>query len=79
MKQISNQSEVAKLLDQIEVEYLAAQRGLMGFAESASHSAINARIENLGKLHEDLQKIVGDQSTQLFVECLNALSVDGSE
>lgn len=79
MKRTPDQSEVARLLDQIEAEYLAAQRGLSGFAASASHSAINARVEKLGKLQEDLQKIVGEHSIQLFVECLDKLSESDNE
>lgn len=63
-------SEVARLLDQIEAEYLAAQRGLTGFAESAAHKAITARIENLAQLHEDLRIIVGDEAIKLLAERL---------
>jgi hypothetical protein len=48
----SGQSEVAQILQQIEAEYIAAQRGLTGLAEGATHEAISARMENLGKLHE---------------------------
>ncbi len=66
------QSEVAQLLNQIEAEYLAAQRGLTGFAESAKHAAITARMENLGRLHEDLRAIVGDDAIRLMAERLEA-------
>jgi len=72
MKQDTNQSEIARLLNQIEAEYLAAQRGLTGFAESAKHAAITARLENMGKLHEDLRTIVGDEATRLMSERLES-------
>jgi hypothetical protein len=68
-----NQSEVAQLLAQIECEYLAAQRGLSGFAESAKHEVIAARMEHLGKLHENLHAIVGDEAMRLIAERLETL------
>ena len=55
-----SKSEVARLLNQIEVEYLAAQRGLTGFAESAKHKFITARMEHMGQLHEHLRVLVGE-------------------
>lgn len=68
-----NQSEVAHLLSQIETEYIAAQRGLTGLAESASHAAITARMERVGQLHQRLHTIVGDDAARLVVECLEAI------
>jgi hypothetical protein len=68
-----NQSEVAQLLNQIEMEYIAAQRGLTGFAESAMHAAITARLENMGRLHENLRAIVGDDAIRLMAERLETL------
>jgi hypothetical protein len=67
-------SEVAHLLNQIETEYIAAQRGLIGIAQSARHTAITARMEHMGLLHKDLQAIVGDDAIRLIAERLNALS-----
>lgn len=71
MNKVSNQSEVARILSQIEAEFYAAQNGLEGFAASSRHQAITARMENLGRLQESLQAIAGDEGTKLFVECLN--------
>jgi hypothetical protein len=70
MKRASSQSEVVQLLSQIETEYLAAQLGLTGFAESARHAAITARMENIGRLHEHLRTIVGEDATRLMTERL---------
>jgi len=53
MKSASNQSAVARILQQIETAYRAAQRGLTGIAASARHAAITARMEHLGLLHND--------------------------
>ncbi|MEO7018986.1 MAG: hypothetical protein ABI234_02420 [Ktedonobacteraceae bacterium] len=68
-----SESQVARLLNQIETEYIAAQRGLTGMAESAKHAAINARMENIGKLHQDLQVVVGNTAHILVAACLEAI------
>lgn len=53
-------SEVARLRQQIEMEYEAAERGLYGFAEGAAqHAFITARMENIGTCFEELQGLVG--------------------
>ena len=68
-----NQSEVARVLAQIEAEYDAAQRGLTGLAECARHAAITARMENIGRLHEHLHTLVGDQSIPLVYDRLERI------
>ncbi|MEO8955817.1 MAG: hypothetical protein ABI396_13970 [Ktedonobacteraceae bacterium] len=62
-----NESEVARLLHQIDLEYQAAQRGLTGLsAGTAQHAFITARMENIGAYHEQLANYVGEvQATQL--------------
>lgn len=68
----TNQSEVARLLEQISAEYEAAQRGLKGFAYGSSkHDFITARMENVGRLHSELQAIVGDSAIALVADALN--------
>ena len=76
MERPENASEVVRILRQIEAEYRAAQYGLTGFAEGASHEAITARLENLGKLHTNLAAIVGDRATKLLVECLESIPAE---
>ena len=67
-----NRSEIARLLEQISVEYEAAQLGLSGFAYgSAKHEFITARMENMGRLHEKLHAIVGDDAIAMVAETLN--------
>ena len=67
-------SEVARLLAQISAEYEAAQRGLNGFAYgTAKHDFINARMENLGQLHSELQTIVGDVAISMIVDTLDQI------
>jgi tRNA splicing ligase len=69
-----NQSEVARILEEISLEYEAAQRGLYGFAYGAAkHEFITARMENMGNLHSKLQDIVGDSAIALVAETLNQL------
>ncbi len=68
----TNRSEVARLLEQISAEYEAAQRGLKGFAYGSSkHDFITARMENVGRLHSELQAIVGDSAIALVADALN--------
>jgi hypothetical protein len=70
-----NQSEVARLLEQISLEYEAAHRGLYGFASgTAKHEFITARMENMGNLHSKLQEIVGESAIEMVAETLNKLS-----
>ena len=55
-------SEVARLMRQIEREYEAAQRGLYGFAAGAAkHQFIMARMENIGRCHEQIKELVGEK------------------
>lgn len=53
-------SEVARLLEQIRVEYEAAQRGLLGIAEgTARHSFISASYDRMGLLGEKVEELAG--------------------
>jgi hypothetical protein len=55
------QSQVAKLLAQIEDEYLAGRRALhASSAGSSRHQFLCAKMERMGQLHEQLGAIVGD-------------------
>ena len=60
-------SEIARLMRQIELEYEAAQRGLEGFAITASHDAINARMEKVWDYKQELTKEVGEQAAVKIV------------
>jgi len=64
-------SEVARLLDQIREEYEAAMRGLSGLTHGTSrHSFITTRMENMGRLQNQLDELVGDNAIALVVNCL---------
>ena len=67
------QSEVAQLLSQISEEYEAAQRGLNGLAYGASkHEFVTKRMENMGRLHGQLQSLVGDLAIAMIAEQLSS-------
>ena len=67
-----NRSEVAQLLAQMRTEFEAAQRGLSGLSQGTSqHVFITARMENMGKLHEQLQEVVGESAIMLVANMLD--------
>ncbi|WP_141727696.1 hypothetical protein [Thermogemmatispora onikobensis] len=55
------ESEVARLLDEIEGAYEAALRGLAGLACYARHDFINARMQRIGELGHELSLYVGSE------------------
>jgi len=65
-----NQSEVARLLQQITLEYEAATHGLTGLAQGTSqHAFITAKMENMSCLREELATHVGETTaTRLMCE-----------
>jgi hypothetical protein len=67
-----HRSEVAQLLAQISAEYQAAQRGMNDFAcGSTKHEFITARMEHMGRLHNELQSIVGESAIALIADTLS--------
>jgi hypothetical protein len=70
-----NKSEVARILEQISLEYEAAQRIMYDFAAGAAkHQYISARMENMGNLHSKLREIVGDSAIEMVAETINKQS-----
>jgi hypothetical protein len=72
-------SEVAWQLEQIKLQYEAAQMGLYGLARgTARHTFIAAKMKSMGQIHQELQRLVGpNQAIQLVAETLQASA--GSE
>ncbi len=65
-------SEVARLLAQINSEYEAAQQGLSGLAQGASqHRFITKRMEQIAELHTQLRNLVGDEAMALITHRLD--------
>ncbi|HLZ61581.1 MAG TPA: hypothetical protein VKR06_31940 [Ktedonosporobacter sp.] len=61
METEENNSEVARLMQQIRLEYEAAERGLSGTAMIANHEFINARAEILLGYQKALIEKVGPE------------------
>jgi hypothetical protein len=72
MDDLESKSEVARLMCQIELEYEAAQRAMYGFAAGAGkHEFITARMENMGRHHEQLIALVGErEATRALAQAL---------
>jgi hypothetical protein len=68
---MDNQSEVARLLQQIKLSYESAQLALSGSAMVASHEFITKHMENMEESRVALTGIVGsDEAIKLFTETL---------
>lgn len=60
-------SEVARLLAQINREYEAAQNGLSGLAQGVGqHRFMTKRMEQIAELHTQLRDLVGDEAMELI-------------
>ena len=66
-------SEVARLREQVELEYEAMMQGLTGFAEgSAMHEFISARMARIEGYHGELTKELGEsEATQIICDLYN--------
>ncbi len=64
------ETELRRLLRQIEEEYNAAKSGMNGLASgTARHAFINARMENIDRCRVELTKLVGEgEALKLIVQ-----------
>ncbi|MGH2494292.1 MAG: hypothetical protein ACRDIV_06260 [Ktedonobacteraceae bacterium] len=78
--QEENKSEVARIKRQIELEYEAAQRAMYGFAVGvAKHEFITARMEHMGRCHEQLVTLVGErEATKALAQALEQAGNEAS-
>ena len=67
-----NKSEVATLMQRIAQEYDAAQSALYGLAYgTARHDFINAQMEKIHTLHQELATVVGsEQAIRMVAETI---------
>jgi len=66
--QHENKSEVARLMEQIRAEHESAQLGLTGIAEgTAKHRFINAHMERMWALKDELSKQVSDAEALILI------------
>lgn len=72
---MTNNSEVARLLQQINEEFVAGQRGLSEYATVSRHDFINNRYHAIGAIYQELiQKTQSkEEATRLISESLDAL------
>lgn len=70
-----NDSEIARLRQQIAAEYMAAKWGLEGLCYgTAKHPFISKRMEHMEDQRQQLNTLVGEQAaTSLFIESLDNL------
>jgi len=69
--QEQNRSEVARLIRDIEMQYMSAKWGLEGTAIKAPHEFITKQMENLGVIHEKLVELVGpDEASKLVANSM---------
>ncbi|MBV9019227.1 MAG: hypothetical protein JO125_07120 [Chloroflexi bacterium] len=62
-----NKSEVARLMQQITLEYQAAKLGLSGLASgTATHAFITAKMERMSQHHEALSRLVGPREATIL-------------
>lgn len=67
MRMHESKSEVARLREQIRLEYEAAQRGLSGTAITAPHQFITARMERMWEHLQELTQLVGAEEACALV------------
>lgn len=69
-----NKSEVARILCNIGLEYEAARNGLQGLAQGTlRHSFITTRMENMTRLQQELEKIVGTGAAVLVANYMDTI------
>ncbi len=64
-----NQSEVARIREQITLEYQSAQLVFHGFCEVTKHEFLTKRQENLALHFEELKKHLSpEEAMRLFIQ-----------
>jgi hypothetical protein len=61
------QSEVARLMQQMALEYQAAQRALESVAMTAQHAFITKRMENMSSIRDELAQHVGEDAATMML------------
>jgi hypothetical protein len=70
MTQNRNQSEIRRLMDEIDSQYQAAHQALYSFnLGTSTHEFITARMERIGMAAEELKQLVGEnEAARIVVE-----------
>jgi hypothetical protein len=68
---MKSRSAIARLKEQIDAEAEAAQLAMYGPAQGISkHQFITARMERMGKLHEELKSLIGDEADYYLISAM---------
>lgn len=67
---MQNSSEVARILENIRLNYESAHLALHGPAIVGRHEIISRKMESMQQAHEELRGIVGDDAIRLVAEVL---------
>ncbi len=66
--------EIARLMQQIEIECEAMKLAMTGFRRVASHDIINRQYEQLGEHYESLGKLIGEkQAIEVVIATLDVV------
>lgn len=69
---MNGQSDLGRLIQQIDAECSAAFQGLHGYSQMASHQFIEARYNRIGELQSDLAQLIGDdQAMDIVINSFN--------
>ena len=70
-------SDVMRIREQIELECVAAKRGIDGIAQVGGHDFVTAKYRQLDVLHNELKKLVPeDQATEMLASIHNTVMQD---
>lgn len=68
MSMENNQSEVARLMAQIDLECRASWWALHGIASgTAQHRFIDARLRNMDASHRELARLIGEEAAIVYL------------
>jgi hypothetical protein len=68
---MKSHSAIARLKEQIDAEAEAAQLAMYGPAQGISrHQFITARMERMGRLHEELKSLIGDEADYYLISAM---------
>lgn len=74
----TNKSEVARLREQIELEYQACQRVFTDFTPTGRHEFIIKRQENIEACYQELKQYIGpEEAIKVMIQAEIAVAVKG--
>jgi len=71
------ESEVVRLMQELELRCQAACLGMHGYAKVAKHEVIANRFEAIGQCQDELEKLVGPEEANRTVVLTYIRAMDG--